>query len=179
MRIISRPANIHWRKKRYPVIFFLMSKKGTVRIWSFLYIMFIITLKQEVVWYSYWHKLEPLPWVKSEPSVTQQYITAESRTIKVLPLSVWENVIGGTVCVTCQLCSSLLALSPFSLATTSLPGKLPRSKIDLKVKHKRFPKGRGKINYDRWLFGLGLFWGRGAQDPINKLFEWKGEVGDR
>ena len=72
------------------------------------------------------------------------------------------------------------ALSPFSLATTSLPGKPLRSKIDLKVKHKRFPKGRGKINYDRWLFGLVLFWGRrGVCDPINKLFKWKGEVGDR
>lgn len=130
------------------------------------------------LWYFYWHKLKP--WVKSEPSVTQQYITEATRTKKVLPLSVRGNVIGGTVCVTCQLCRSLFALSPFSLATTSLPGKPLRSKIDLKVKHKRFPKGRGKINYDRWLFGLVLFWERRVVlDPINKLFKWKGEVGDR
>lgn len=61
---------------------------------------------------------------------------------------------------------------PSSLATTSLPSKPLRSKIDLKVKHKRFPKGRGKINYDRWLFGLVLFWGRGGLwDLINKLFK--------
>lgn len=69
----------------------------------------------------------------------------------------------GTVCVTCHLCISLFALSPFSLATTSLSGKPLRSKIDLKVKHWRFPKGRGKINYDRWLCGLVVFLGAGGQ----------------
>lgn len=81
---------------------------------------------------------------------------------KVVLLSVGENVIGGTVCVTCHLCSSLFALSPLSLGTTSLSGKPLRSKIDLKVKHKRFPQGRRKINYDRWLFGLVLFCGVGV-----------------
>jgi len=75
------------------------------------------------------------------------------------PLSVWANVIEGTVCVSCQLCGSPFALSPLSLAATALPAKSLRSKIDLKVEHKRFPKGRREINYDRWLSGLVLFWG--------------------
>lgn len=69
---------------------------------------------------------------------------------KLVPLSVRENVIGGSVCVTVQL---LLALSPSSLATTSLCGKSNRSQSQTQQSSSR----QGKINYDRWLFGLVLF----------------------
>lgn len=111
-------------------------------------------------WMLQWQKLKLLLLVKSEQSVRQNYITAATRTKKTgCTIISRRKCHWGTLCVTCHLCISLFALSPFSLATTSLSGKSLRSKLDLKVKHRRFPKGRGKINYDRWLCGLVVFLG--------------------
>lgn len=75
---------------------------------------------------------------------TQVYVTAAASTREVSPLSGWENVIGGTGCVTCHPCISLFALSPLSLTATSLSGKPLRSKIDLKGNTKDSLKARGR-----------------------------------